>query len=57
MPMSRTGEWKKRITVYLPIDLYDKFMKYIKDKYGEFTYGRLSSEVTEAIKKYIEEVG
>ena len=45
---------KKRTTVYIDLKMWDKFMKYLIERYGKTHGGVISKEVENAIKLLID---
>jgi hypothetical protein len=41
---------KRRTTVYIDEDVWDKFMKYLVEKYGKTHGGVISEEIEKAIR-------
>jgi hypothetical protein len=41
---------KRRTTIYIDEDVWDKFMKYLVEKYGKTHGGVISKEIEKAIR-------
>ena len=53
--MGRNQKHVKRLTVYIPDDLADKFNKWKVDRYGE-RHGSLSMAAEEVFRKFFEDL-